>query len=214
VSEPRPWYEIVGVVEDFPANNDTPTMYHPMAPGQTYPVSLTLRVGSSAALVASRLPEIARALDPTLRVGQLRSLDEIYRQKRSADNMFGLILAAVMLIVLLFSMAGIYTLMAFTVAQRWREIGLRSALGAQPRRLVAEIFGRALVPVVAGAVGGGLAALFIDSQLQIAQAVVGRSIPGILPGSAALVIVAGLLALIGPARRALRVDPAQALRDG
>ncbi len=213
VPEPRPWYEIVGVVEDFPANNDAPTMYHPMAPGQTYPVSLTLRVGSSAAPVASRLPEIARALDPTLRVGQLRSLDEIYRQKRSADNMFGLVLAAVMLIVLLFSMAGIYTLMAFTVAQRWREIGLRSALGAQPRRLVAEIFGRALVPVVAGAVVGGLVALLIDSSVQLTQ-VGGRIIPGIVPASAALMIVVGLLALIGPARRALRVDPAEALRDG
>ena len=96
--------------------------------------------------------------------------------------MFGLVLAAVMLIVLLFSMAGIYTLMAFTVAQRWREIGLRSALGAQPRRLVAGIFGRALVPVVAGAVAGSLVALLIDSNVQITQ-VGGRSIPGILPAS-------------------------------
>ena len=213
LSEPRPWYEIVGVVENFPANNDAPTMYHPMAPGQTYPVSLTLRVGSSAAPVASRLPEIARALDPALRVGQLRSLDEIYRQNRSADNMFGLVLAAEMLIVLLFSMTGIYTLMAFTVAQRWREIGIRSALGAQPRRLVAGIFGRALVPIAAGAVAGSLMALLIDYSVSFEE-VGAQSIPGILPATAALMIVVGLLAVAGPARRALRVNPTEALRDG
>ena len=213
VSEARVWYEIVGVVDDFPSNNDRPMMYHPMAPGTMHPVSLALRVGSAAGPVARRLQQIARALDPALRVGRLRSLGEIYWQRKSVDNMVGLVLAAVMLIVLLFSMAGMYALMAFTVAQRWREIGLRSALGAPPRRLVAGIFGRALVPLAAGAVGGGLLALLIESNVQVTRAG-GRNIPGVLPASAALMIVVGLFALIGPARRALRVDPAEALRDG
>jgi hypothetical protein len=213
VPEARIWYEIVGVVDDFPSNNEESTMYHPLAPGQGHPVTLTFRVGSNETLVAGRLREIASALGPTLRVGRLRSLDEIYRQRRSPANMLGLVLAAVMLIVLLFSMAGMYTLMAFTVAQRWREIGLRSALGAQPRVLVVGIFGRALVPVVAGAFAGGLLAMFIGYNLEVTQAG-GRSIPGILPACAALMMVAGLLALIGPARRALRIDAAVALRDG
>ena len=204
------WHEIVGVVEDFPVSNDDPTMFHPMT-GSPHPVSLTIRAPSGIGLAAGRLREVVSGLDPQLRVGRLRSLDEMYWQRRSFDHMFGFMLGAVTLIVLLFSMAGIYTLMAFIVAQRWREIGVRSALGAQPRRLLIGIFGRAAVPLLIGAVAGCAIALRLHSSLPIAEAG-GRSIPGIVPASAALMIVVGLLAVAGPARRAIRIDPTEALR--
>ena len=204
------WHEIVGVVEDFPRSNGDPTMFHPMT-GAPHPVSLTIRAPSGIGLAASRLRDIALRLDPQLRVGRLRSLEEMYWQRRSFDHMFGFMLGAVMLIVLLFSMAGMYTLMAFIVAQRWREIGVRSALGAQPRRLLIGIFGRAAVPLLIGAIAGCAIALRLHSFLPIAEAG-GRSIPGVVPASAALMIVVGLLAVAGPARRALRIDPIEALR--
>jgi hypothetical protein len=213
VNDPSRWYEIVGVVDDVMTNNDRPTVYHALVPGQIHPISLTVRVGPNTALVAGRLREIVGALDPALRVDRLRSLAEIYRQQGSTIRMFGLVLASAMLIVLLFSMAGIYTLMAFTLAQRWREIGLRSALGAQPRRLVAEIFGRALLPVGVGAVAGSLIAFLMDSYVRTDQ-VGGQDIPGIIPASAAILIAVGLLAAAGPARRAIRINPTEALRDG
>src|SRR6185295_8555862 len=113
----------------------------------------------------------------------------IYRQRRSAITMLGLVLLTVIVIVVLFTMAGNYTLMAFTVAQRWREIGLRSALGAQPRVLVKNIFGRALIPVAAGAIVGCVVALLIDANLEAAQAG-GLRIPGIVPACAALMAAA------------------------
>ena len=204
------WHEIVGVVEDFPRSNDDPTMFHPMTVAP-HPVSLTIRAPSGMGLTAGRLREIASAVDPQLRIGRLRSLDEMYWQRRSFDHMFGFMLGAATMIVLLFSMAGIYTLMAFIVAQRWREIGVRSALGAQPRRLLLGIFGRATVPLVIGAMAGCAIALRLHSFLPIAEAG-GRSIQGIVPVSAALMIVIGLLAVAGPARRAIRIDPIEALR--
>ena len=204
------WHEIVGVVEDFPVSNDDPTMFHPMT-GAPHPVSLTIRAPSGIGLAADRLREVASGLDPQLRVGRLRSLDEMYWQRRSFDHTFGFMLGAVTVIVLLFSMAGIYTLMAFIVAQRWREIGVRTALGAQPRRLLIGIFGRAAVPLLIGAMAGCAIALRLHSSLPIAEAG-GRSIPGIVPASAALMIVVGLLAVAGPARRAIRIDPTEALR--
>jgi ABC-type antimicrobial peptide transport system permease subunit len=114
-------------------------------------------------------------------------------------------------IVLLFSMAGMYTLMAFIVAQRWREIGVRAALGAQPRQLLFGIFGRAAVPLLIGAMVGCALALRLQSALPIIEAG-GRSIPGIVPVSAAMMIVVGLLAVAGPARRAIRINPTDALR--
>jgi ABC-type antimicrobial peptide transport system permease subunit len=164
------------------------------------------------ALVSAEFQQIAGAVESTLRVGRLRSLGDIYRQRRSPITMFGLVLVTVIVIVLLFTMAGNYSLMAFTVARRWREIGLRAALGAQQHVLVAEIFGRSLVPVAAGAVVGGLLALLIDSNVDLTP-VGGRSVPWIVPACATLMIAVGFLALIGPARRALRINPALALRD-
>ena len=208
---PEPLYEIVGVVEDFPANNHRATVYHPLLPAPVHQVSFTVHVGPDAGLAAARLREVTKAIDPALGIGRLRSLGEIYRQWRSVAYTLVFMLGSVMLIVLLFAMAGMYTLLAFIVAQRWREIGLRCALGAQPGRLVTGIFGRALVPLVIGASAGCLVALLIDSSIQVEE-VGGQSIPGIVPAAAVVMILVGVLALAGPARRAIRIDPAEALR--
>jgi len=207
---PPGWHEIVGVVEDFPVSNNEPTMFHPMTRAP-HPVNLTIRAPSGIGPAAGRLRAVASGLDSQLRVRDLQSLDEMYWQRRSFDHMFGFMVGAVTVIVLLFSMAGIYTLMAFIVAQRWREIGVRAALGAQPRQLLIGIFGRAAVPLLIGAIAGCAIALRLHSALPIAEAG-GRSIPVIVPASAALMIVVGLLAVAGPARRAIRIDPTEALR--
>ena len=207
---PPGWNEIIGVVEDFPGSNDGPMMFHPMTM-PAHDVSLTIHAASGVGLAADRLRAVAARLDPQLRVGRLRSLEEMYWQRRSLDHTFGFVLGSVVVIVVLFSMAGMYTLMAFIVAQRWREIGVRSALGAQPRRLLGGIFGRAVVPLTIGAFVGCALALLLHSWLPIAEAG-GRSIPGIVPLSAVLMIMAGLLAVAGPARRAIRIDPTEALR--
>jgi predicted permease len=204
------WYEVVGVVEDFPGNNDGPVMYHPMAK-PVHPAFVTIRTTSDVGPAAARLRAISTALDPNLRVGRIRSLEEVYESRQSVEHMVGSILGAVMLIALLFSMAGIYTLTTFIVARRWREIGLRSALGAQPARLVVGIFGRAAVPLVIGAIVGCALALLIESSLPIDEAG-GQRIPGVVLASATLMTVAGLLAVAGPARRAVRIDPTEALR--
>ena len=209
---PSPWYEIVGVVEDFPANNDAPTMYHPMG-NPTNPVSLTIRAPSDAGLASSRLRTIVTGLDPSLRLGRVRSLAEIYWQRRSVEHTFGALLGTIVGIVLLFSIAGVYTLMAFVVSQRRREIGLRSALGAEPHRLLVGIFGRAAIPLVIGAIVGCGLAMAINSALPITVAG-GQRIPGVVPVSAAVLILAGVLAVVGPAVRAIRVNPTEALRVG
>jgi predicted permease len=206
----REWHEIVGVVEDFPGENDGPKIFHPLATS-AHPASLTIRAASGLGPAAARLRAVAAGLDSRLRVARLRTLEEIYQERQSLDRTFGVALGAVVVIVLLFSMAGMYTLMAFIVAQRWREIGVRSALGAQPRRLLAGVFGRAAVPLMIGAVVGCAAGIRLESWLPIAEAG-GRIIPGIVPVSAALMIAIGLLAVAGPARRAIRIDPTEALR--
>jgi putative ABC transport system permease protein len=210
-ASPTPvWYEIVGVVEDFPVSNDEPTIFHPMTEAP-HPVSVTVRAPAGIAPVAGQLREVVGRLDQRLHVGRLRSFEQMYWQRRSFNDTFGVMVGAATAIVLLFSMAGMYTLMAFIVAQRWHEIGVRAALGASPRRLIVGIFGRAAIPLVIGALAGCAIALSLHSSLRIDE-IGGRSIPGVVAASAALMIVIGLLAVAGPARRAIRIDPTEALR--
>jgi len=208
-SESRPWFEIVGIVDNISTSNLQPTIYHPMPPGQDRnSVSLALRVGSAIPLgLAARLQQIATALDPGLRVDQLRSLDDVYWEAHRDKSIVSLAFAIVVLIVLLFSVAGIYTLAAFAVAQRRHEIAIRAAIGAQPRRLVADIFGRTLFPVIGGAIVGELLSIYIDTLVETKIPVIGLSACG------ALVMAIGLLAVAGPARRALRIDATEALRE-
>jgi putative ABC transport system permease protein len=205
-----PHHEIIGVVDDFPANNDRPTLFHPLTM-PVHPVRLTIHAPAGIGPVAGRLAAVVSGLDPQLRLGGLRSFGEIYGPHRFGDHTFGIMLSAAVVVVLLFSMAGIYTLTTFIVTQRRREIGVRSALGAPPRRLLVGIFGRAAVPLLIGAVAGCVAAIGLLSWLPIAE-VGGAPIPGVVPGSAAVMIVIALLAVVAPARRAIHIDPTEALR--
>jgi hypothetical protein len=188
-------------------------LYHPMAPGQVYPVSLALRVqeGTSATF-AGRLREITAALDPTLRLDRILPLDEVLRQEQLAWRMVALGIALVTLSVLLLSAAGIYALMSFTVTQRRREIGIRTALGANPHRILGSIFTRAVVQLSIGVVVGALAAALLDR-------LTGGELGGgegaiLLPAVSALMMAVGLLAAVGPARRGLSIQPTEALREG
>jgi ABC-type antimicrobial peptide transport system permease subunit len=109
------------------------------------------------------------------------------------------------------SAAGIYSLMSFTVARRRREIGIRSALGADPARILAGIFSRAFAQLGAGAAAGMAGAVgleqLLDGEMFQGQGAV------ILPIVAVFITLAGLLAAIGPARQGLRIDPTEALRE-
>lgn len=212
-SRSRTWYQIVGVVADRPANVDRGTMYRPVAAGQVHPASFALRLGPNPGSVADRLREITTSLDPSVRLNEIFALDEIYRGKRVGNNAGAVSLAAVTLSVLLLSAAGLYALMSFTINQRRREIGIRSALGARPLRLLASIFKRAAGQFAAGTACGVLVALLLDHFLP-AEMVGGWNVPGIIPAAAAFMMVVGLLAAAGPARRGLRVEPIEELRQG
>jgi ABC-type antimicrobial peptide transport system permease subunit len=115
------------------------------------------------------------------------------------------------IVALLLSSTGIYAMMAFTVSQRTREIGIRAALGAHPGRIVGAIFARALRQLAAGAAVGavGATALVLTGLSdQLAQ-----DGPWLMLGVAALVVAVGLVACAVPARRALRIQPTEALRQ-
>ena len=206
------WYEVVGVVGNLPVTTDARVAYHAAAPGQIDPAHLQLRLRGSSAGLAGRLRDVAANVDPSLHVDAVRTLAEIYREHRVGDNLGAITIGAVTGSVLLLSAAGLYALMAFTVAQRRREIGIRSALGAQPGHLVAAVFRRASWQIGIGSAAGILAAYLVRVYIPIEQ-IGGLPIPGILPGAGTLMLFVGVLASLGPARRGLRIDPTEALRS-
>ena len=206
------WYEVVGVVENLPVTTDARVAYHAAAAGEIVPAHVQLRLRGGATGLAERLRDVAASVDPTLHVDEVRTLAEIYREHRFGDNLGAITIGAVTGSVLLLSAAGLYALMAFTVAQRRREIGIRSALGAQPGHLVVAVFRRAFWQIGAGSAAGMLAAYLAGRYVPIEQ-VGGLPIPGILPGAAVFMLLVGVLAALGPARRGLRIDPTEALRS-
>ena len=131
----------------------------------------------------------------------------------SGNYVGGFALVAGTLSVLLLAAAGTYALMSFTVNDRRWEIGVRVALGATKALLLGGVLNRALRQILAGAAVGVAVAVLIDTKLP-AGLYGGIDIPGVLPIGASFVILVALLASLGPARRMLRLDPNEALRDG
>ena len=212
-----PAYEIVGVVGDFPANPvdgdlSPAKLYHAVALGQVHGGILSLRIrGANPAAFAGRLRELAAAVDPQLQVRNVATLDAVLGQEQAMLRLVAAVLVGLTLSVLVLSAAGIYALMSFTVAQRRKEIGIRTALGADPRRILGSIFSRALRQLAIGAVLGGTVAVLLelatDGGLMAGHGIV------VLPIVGATVMIIGLLAVLGPARRGLRVHPTDALRE-
>jgi hypothetical protein len=221
---PGPTYEIVGVVRDVGVATEGPEwrarLYRPAALGGgdlsvgwgQADVRIAVRVaGRAPTALAPRLRAIALAVDPALRVDEMLPLDEAGRADRMGLRLMAGVIALFAAVALLLSSTGIYAMMAFTVSQRTREIGIRAALGAHPGRIVAAIFARGMWQLAAGAAVGAVGAtLIVVTGLSDQLAEDG---PWLMLGVAAFVIAVGLVACAVPARRALRIQPTEALRQ-
>jgi cell division protein FtsX len=103
------------------------------------------------------------AIDPTLQLRELAAMDEVLRKDQAMLRLVAVALAVLTLSVVLLSAAGIYALMSFTVTRRRKEIGIRAALGADPRRILASIFSRALGQLAVGAAVGVIVAVGLEA---------------------------------------------------
>ncbi len=212
------WYEIVGVVSDFPTGvspgmRDSPLkVYHAVAAGQLRPAFLAVRLrGGSAATFGRRLSELSAAVDPDLQLRNVLGMDEALRREQWISRLQAAMFAAVTLSVLTLSSAGIYALMSFTISQRRKEIGIRLALGADRRNIVVSIFSRALVQLGAGAALGLVLGTALEKSSS--ESLMGGNAAVVMPAVALVMIAVGFLAAIGPARRGLKIQPTEALRE-
>jgi len=213
---PTLWWEIVGVVDDFPGliapDALRPKLYLPLDPAETYPLTLAVRAANLApTATAERIREITMTIDPGMRFATIRRLADIMEDGVKLERLAILGLVAVTLSVVLLSAAGIYALMSFTIARRRREIGIRSALGARPARVLAGVLSRAMRQIGVG-IGIGVAGTGVVFRLA-GQTASTAELVMILLLMAGMMVIVGLAATIGPARRALRVQPSEVLKS-
>ena len=217
----EPWGEIVGVVRDFGLDpddngNEQPHVFRAVSAGALSSLVMSVRMRGNPATLAARLPLIAATVDARLLVQDSQPMEEWVRQRD--DYLIVMVGAQVVItvLVLFLSALGIFSLVSISVSRRTREIGLRAALGATPRQVLARILSRAVVLMGSGIAAGG--ALLIWS-LALGAGPSGRpaeDIPifvGYLGMTSAVMLAACLVACIGPARRALRINPTDALRE-
>ncbi len=206
---PRPWMEIIGVVPNLGMSPLRPEegmgLYLPAAPGENGVESMAVHVARDAAAFSPRLRAIALDVSPVLQLKAPMPLNVVGRADQIGFRFFAVALAVVGVIGIVLSAAAIYALMSFTVSRRMREIAISAALGANTPRIVAEIFTRVLQQVGLGAIAGVV--MVLVARPQTAREVW-------LPVSLGLfMLVIGLCACAVPARRALRIQPSDALKD-
>ena len=208
--------EIVGVVGnvryDSLIDEAPPAVYFPH-PELAYPfMTFVLRTDGDPAGLAPALQREIRALDPNQPVSDVRTMKQVMADAMSRSRFNTLLLALFAGLATLLSAVGIFGVMNYSVALRTREIGLRLAIGAQPRQVLLLVLKQGLLLTVIG-VGIGLAAAFALTRL----------LSGLLFGVAAvdgatftaislLLVLVSLIACYLPARRAMRIDPMTALR--
>jgi predicted permease len=214
VVNPR-WHQIVGVVRDFPSVPsrlalDTPAaVYHPVSLGAVNPLVISLRfAGAPPPELGGRVRLIAAEVDPALQVSRAQPLSEFYWGFLRVWTYVSWAINLVTASALVLSAAGLYAMMAFIVAQRRREIGLRVALGATPRRLLLSIFTRAARQLGIGVALGSL----LSWTVLKAAGFDPTWTTGLVIAVAGITATAGLLAAVGPARRSLRIPVAEVLK--
>jgi predicted permease len=212
--EAGPWHEVVGVVTDLDTLigadwSGAAFIYRAASPAELDPVVVAVRVAGDAAPLAPRAAALARQLDAGMHLRDIVTLDDIVAQEHTRMVRGSVIFGTVLLVALVFAAAGLYALMAVTVARRTREIGIRIAVGADPRNVLRTVFARAGRQLGGGIIAGNSLILFLAWRADSLTA--GLLVSSVI--TSILMAAVGVLACAAPARRALRIQPTEALRQ-
>jgi len=218
--DPKVWCTIVGVVED----TKNAGMDKPAGPELYFQVrqvanqflggniNFVVRGTNDSARLESSIRNVVRELDSTLPVYNLWSMDEVVSKSMVQPRFLALLLATFSGIALFLAAIGIYGVMAYSVAQRTQEIGVRMALGARPLHVLRLIFGQSMGMLVIGIVIGLAGAFALTKFMRTLLFEITATDPLTYVSVIGLLTVVALLACYIPARRAAKVDPLIALR--
>jgi predicted permease len=215
----NPWWTVAGVVRDIRERgllfDMKPAIYVPitqMEKPDNYS-TLVVRTGSDPSSVFKSVEGAVWSVDPQQPVTRVRTMEQMI-EENVADRTRPMVLLGVFAgLALVLACLGVYGVLAYAVAQRTREIGVRMALGAKPVDVTRMILERGMKLSAMGLVVGAALAAALGALLQTLLFGVTPMAPGIYAGTAAALVLVAMLACVIPAQRAARVDPAVALRS-
>jgi predicted permease len=217
------WYEVIGVVRELGAGAPTQDgraagFYIPATPDMFDQIHMMVHVrGGDPMTLAPQVRKVATSVDPSLRLVGVQRVSEANDDVLWTMTMWLRLTSLLSALAIVLSLAGIFAVLSFTVARRTREIGVRVALGATRRRVVAATFRRPLFQVTLGVVVG-TAIVFIGAVLTR-----GTELPGsdkdlglqdvaMIVGYGVVMLGVCMLGCVVPIRRALKIEPTMALR--
>jgi hypothetical protein len=213
---PEPWLTVVGLAPDILQDDESfelgPVLYfafHQRPEG----MEIMMRARVPPATLGHAIRQAVQELDEDLAVPSLRTLDDALWLRNWRYRVFGTMFAIFAAIALLLASVGLYAVIAHSVSQRTREIGVRMALGAVTGDILRLVFRQGIQQLVLGLAIGLAAALWVTQILQAMLVGITPADPLTFTSVTLVLIMAGVLGCAIPARRAIRVDPVVALRN-
>ena len=211
-----PWMTVVGIVGDVRMGVDgesRPTAYVPSRQDHWGGMAIVMRTTTDPASMLPAVRREVRAIDPTIPVSDAYSMKQVRAQGLTDRRLPMQLMAAFAVLALVLAAVGVYGVMAYSVAARTREIGVRVALGAQPRNVFGIVVRQGMGAAAAGLTLGLLGAAALGKVLTSLLYGVKPTDVVTFVGVAGVLLAVVLAACLAPARRAVRVDPLEALRS-
>ena len=218
-----PWFTIVGVVRDVKqggVGSKTGTELYLLADqlpkvrnGAPGNMNVVVRSSLPVESLAPRIRQIVQQMDPTLPIVRLRTMEEVFGEAVSRPRFLAQLLGVFAGLALILAAIGTYGILAYTVSQRRKEIGIHMALGATRKTVLGMVLGQGLKMTIAGLVVGIGSALLLTRLLQTQLFNVKPTDPATMIAVAAFITAVAGIACYLPASRATRVDPMVVLRD-
>jgi putative ABC transport system permease protein len=210
------WREVIGIVEDiqFHAVGESPVA-HVFVPWTQFPSGnpkLVVKGTGAAATLVPVVRQVLQAVEPGTHVDRVVPLEELASRATAQPRFTSRVVALFGALALVLAAVGLHGMLAYVVRARTREIGIRLALGAAPRAIVARILARALAPAAAGVVIGVAVAATLARTFRALFFEVAPLDAASYASGALLLLGVSLGAALGPAVAAARVDPATTLR--
>ncbi|HEX9581186.1 MAG TPA: ABC transporter permease [Gemmatimonadales bacterium] len=218
----QPWLTIVGVVPDLRVGGGVggigsdqrlqEHVYVPLEQNLQRFLSMAIRTGGNPQDLAVVVRETVSAIDPNLPIYNVDSMAGVIETNTWAFRVFGSLFAIFGVMALFMAAVGLYGVMAFSVTRRRQEIGIRMAVGANPRNIARLVLGRGAAQIGIGMTAGLALGVGLAGPLRFVLFGVNTTDPSVYATIVFTLAAAGLLACVVPAHRAMRVDLVNALR--
>jgi predicted permease len=208
--------EIVGLVRDAKYDEvrdpAPPQFVMPYRQADTGSLTFYIRAGANTPAVLGAIPSVVRRLDANIPISNLRTMEDQIWYDTSGNRALTITSAAFAGLAIVLAAIGLYAVLAYGIAQRLHEIGIRIAVGATPRQIRGLVLGQVGRIAIVGVIIGGALALGLGRLSQTMLFGVERTAPAIIGGAVLLALGVAFAAAVGPARRATLVQPVEVLK--